>query len=189
MFKKVVWPCYCVAWPCYSVGPISAQGPGPIWAPRYNKARPRHNKARPPFRTYRVPFRTYRVPFRTYRVPYPTYRVPCGRVLGRVFGRFGSVSTPGKDARRSHGQNPAARVENGAIWCKLRPKTIWAPDHLGPIWARTIWAPFGPRTIWARTIWVPIGPGPFGSIWAPGHLGPGAPKSPQEVVQDFGNQP
>ena len=35
--------------------------------------------------------------------------------------------TPGKDAHRSHGQNPAARVENGAIWSKLRPKTMWEP--------------------------------------------------------------
>ena len=33
---------------------------------------------------------------------------------------------PVKDAHRSHSPNPAARVENGAIWCKLRPKTIWA---------------------------------------------------------------
>ena len=40
--------------------------------------------------------------------------------------------TPGKDARRQHGQNPAARTENGAIWCKLRPKSILAEAHFWP---------------------------------------------------------
>ena len=40
--------------------------------------------------------------------------------------------TPGKDARRQHGQNRAARTENGAIWCKLRPKSILAEAHFGP---------------------------------------------------------
>ena len=96
------------------------------------------------------------------------------------FGRFLRVWIPGKDARRTHGQNPATRVENGAIWCKLRPKTIWAPDHLGPIWARTIWAPFGPRTIWARAIWAPFGSmGPSGFFSATPVLWSQGPKGPQ----------
>ena len=46
--------------------------------------------------------------------------------------RFWKVVTPGKDARRQHGQNRAARAENGAIWCKLRPKSILAEAHFGP---------------------------------------------------------
>ena len=39
---------------------------------------------------------------------------------------------PGKDAHRSHGQNPAARIQNGAIWCKLRPKSILTEAHFWP---------------------------------------------------------
>ena len=46
--------------------------------------------------------------------------------------RFWEVLTPGKDARRQHGQNPAARTGNGAIWCKLRPKSILTEAHFGP---------------------------------------------------------
>ena len=43
-----------------------------------------------------------------------------------------------KDARRKTVQNPASRIPNGAIWCKLWPNIIWGQfGTLGSILART----------------------------------------------------
>ena len=53
----------------------------------------------------------------------------------QIFGSGVQMLVPGtknqKDARRKTMQNPASRIPNGAIWCKLWPKTIldiWSPQ-------------------------------------------------------------
>ena len=70
--------------------------------------------------------------------PEPNFQIP-----GPNFGSGVQKWVPGtknqKDAGRKTMQNPASRIPNGAIWCKLWPKTIlgptWGPrgPYLGPI--------------------------------------------------------
>ena len=57
---------------------------------------------------------------------------PKCRPVGPKIRPAAPKSPPGhentKDARRKTMQNPASRNSNGAIWCKLWPKTIFGPN-------------------------------------------------------------